>query len=212
MIVIIIGLLVFILHDKILSKDDSSINNDNNVEELTDEKTIMNISLDSDIVKTAMDSFEKIVLQDDELYKEGGYDISSISNIDLLSTALANVDPKYIDYCTESSKKEAVSIDILNDLISKYVLGKKLTIEDIKKIGNDTNELFDFEVSGNGVKITGPCGALYGYEDYQARKVVGAELDGDYLYIYEKNAFARYIKNSGDESDLPHKLIIIRNI
>lgn len=201
LILIILGLAGFIVYDKALKNNDSIVEgNANNFNEKLEVETPTSISVESDIVKTAMESFENIVLKDENLYKTGGYNISDISNYELLETAISNVDKKYVTYCAESSKKNGASIDELNNVISKFILDKKLEIADIKKIVNNNRYVggWALDVSGNTVKIAGSCGGIFEPEDYQARKVVSAETLGDYLYIYEKNAFARYVEESNE--------------
>lgn len=52
-------------------------------------------------------------------------------------------------------------------------------------------------VDDNNIRLVGPCGFV-GHSNYQNTKQVKATEKGDYIYIYEKIAFAAYVSDHSD--------------
>ena len=201
LIVIIIGMGLYICYDKFYSKSADKNTNSNNVETKQNEKTVTNISIDSDIVKKAMASFSRIALSD-IIYKTGSYDISNINKTQLAWIAVSNVDSDYVYWCGQNSKKGTVSVEMLNTIISEIILDKKITMDDIKSlVGDSGDDYYTVTLNGNKIIIKGSCGFEFEPEDYVERNVIKAETDEDYLYVYEKIAFARY--QDGDVNIVP---------
>lgn len=200
-VIVIIGILGFICYDKVLNKSNNTNNTNTNAEN-KEEKNVKEVAIESDTVKTVMESFDKIRIDSDSLYKDGGFNIENVSKLDVLLTATDNLDSKYIDPCNKSYKAEIASVDVLNITIEKYILNQRITLDDVKTLKN-SNEGIDFiKLKENGIILEGVCGGEFTPSDYVERKVVKAETEGDYLYIYEKNAFARYNEQK-DLADIP---------
>ena len=199
LILIIIGLIGFICYDKGVFKKQTK---ETNTEEKEKKVETKEISLDSPEVEKAMKILESIYISEPEFYKDKSYNINNISNYDLIATSL-NVSgvSKYIAYCIGSKDqlKENFSIDELNKNLDKYILDKKITIDTIKSLKNESSyPLAQYEVNnigfivkGENIQLVGPCGAEGPY-DFTDSKSIKAELNDEYLYIYEKKAFAKW--------------------
>ena len=199
LILIILGLISYICYDKFyLNSNSKNDNEENKVDVNANIKE--DISIDSQIVTDAMETFKKIYISDSSLYANNNYNVSEISNYDLVATALINIDPSYIvSNCVDEPKK-TVSFEILNSALNKYILNQTITENIIKSLKKESSyPAAQYEVADTGINLKedglelyGSCGGIYGFNDYVNKKVVSAEKDNDYLYIYEKQAFAKY--------------------
>ena len=105
LILIILGLISYICYDKFyLNSNSKNDNEENKVDVNANIKE--DISIDSQIVTDAMETFKKIYISDSSLYANNNYNVSEISNYDLVATALINIDPSYIvSNCVDEQKK-----------------------------------------------------------------------------------------------------------
>lgn len=119
---IIVGLLGFILYEK-------KVDNQTTTSPVEKEKTtVKEVNIKSDIVTNAMNSFSRLSLLDEDIYKTGEFDISNVTKEQLVvtaSNAVYDLGKEYIKECDNSSKGKVVSINTLNSLLEKYVLDKK---------------------------------------------------------------------------------------
>ena len=213
LLIIVIGLVVFVCHDKLGSKN-VNVDETNTVTE--NESNATPISIDSDTVKLAMEKFNGIRTYDKELYAVGGYNISNITDENVILTALDGLDEKYISPCNGSYKAQVATIDVINATLEKYILNKKITLEDIRKV-KEKSDAYDYvDLKENGVIIRGSCGGIWYPEDYVEKKIVKAETEDDYLYVYEVTAFARYIEDDMSQnvnyfSDFERKNVMEKN-
>ena len=202
LILIIICLLGYICYDKFFNTNNNTNNNEtNNV--INNEpivNTIEEVSIDSNIVTNAKKIINKLYLTEKDLYGTTKYEISKITNYDLIATALKNVSENKIAYCLidESELKETVTYQELNEILNKLILNKTIskdTIQALTAISSYTYAQFEVNDIGiildtNGVKLIGPCGSE-GPLDFIDKKIIKAEKNNDELYIYEKQAFAK---------------------
>ena len=93
LILIIFGLIGHICYDKFYTNTNNSNNNNNNSNNYNSNETI---SIDSEVVTNAMKILKNIYISNDDLYSKNSYNISEISNYDLVATALKNIDKSYI--------------------------------------------------------------------------------------------------------------------
>lgn len=159
-------------------------NNDDNQEELT-ENEINNI----------MDRFKGIIIESKRLYENDKFDISSINANEMMVTALSKFN--IYNACSKSGQEYVLLSDINNEL-RKYI-EKTLTIADIKSLnGASMGNPYDYDY---GVRVEDNerievidrvCGGLFNENDYVYTKIDKGIKEGDYVYIYEKTAFARY--------------------
>ena len=200
---IIVGLLGFILYEKKL---------DNQITTLPVEKektAVKKVDIKSDIVTNAMNSFDHLSLLDEDIYKTGEFDISNMTKEQLVATAsnaVYDLGKEYIKECDNSSKGKVVSINTLNSLLEKYVLDKKITLEDVKNVKTG-----GYTVENDGILIEGACGDEISFEDYSEKNIVKAETEEDYLYIYEKVAFAKYNDINADQPTINYYKDYSRN-
>lgn len=191
--------------------NNNSDNNINNIENINDNKNksielindIEAISIDSQIVNTARKIFDNIYISESNLYSNNRYDISNISNYELIATALKNIDSNYIlGACSESTRK-VVSFDTLNLTLNEYILNKSINLNTIKSLTNKSSypdaqyevDNIGIIINSNGISLIGPCDGALGPQDYIDKKILSAEKNNDYLYIYEKQVFVSYNDN-----------------
>lgn len=198
LILIIFGLIGHICYDKFYTNTNNSNNNNNN--NSNNYNSNETISIDSEVVTNAMKILKNIYISNDDLYSKNSYNISEISNYDLVATALKNIDKSYIvSVCDADNPKKTVSFEVLNSALNKYVLNQTITVNTIKALKNKPSYSTQYEVYDTGINIKedglelhGSCGKTFQADDYINKKVISAEKNNDYLYIYEKQAFAKY--------------------
>lgn len=178
-------------------------NNSNNNEQVNEEEPKEAVSIEDKIVIDAMNHYEDIYISSNELYRADKYDIKNMSNYDLVANAIRYLDDENIAFCVHSQEqlKEPISYDDINTELKKHILDKQIFVETISSLESTSSyPLGQYEVNGigiiikeNGIQLIGPCGVEGAPEDYVNRKIVSAEKQGDYLYVYEKQAFAKHV-------------------
>ena len=193
--VILIGLLSYKMF--IYDKKDNKENKDNDIVNKDDNKKDENITFD--LANTAMKTFKKIYISDDNLYSKDNYNISEISNYDLVATALNNINKSLIVSACTDKPREIVPYETLNDALNEFDINKKITVDTIKSLEKESTDSQRYYVNNigivlkeNGLELYGPCDSIFMGKDYVIKKIVGEKKDGDHLYVYEKQAFARY--------------------
>ncbi len=193
--VTIIGLLSYKMF--IYDKKDNKENKDNDIINKDDNKKDENITFD--LANTAMKTFKKIYISDDNLYSKDNYNISEISNYDLVATALNNINKSLIVSTCTDKPREIVSYETLNAALNEFDINKKITVDTIKSLEKESTDSQRYYVNNigivlkeNGLELYGPCDSMFMGKDYVIKKIVGEKKDGDHLYVYEKQAFARY--------------------
>ena len=143
LILIIFGLIGHICYDKFYTNTNNS-NNNNNSNNYNSNETI---SIDSEVVTNAMKILKNIYISNDDLYSKNSYNISEISNYDLVATALKNIDKSYIvSVCDADNPKKTVSFEVLNSALNKYVLNQTITVNTIKSLKNKPSYSTQYEV------------------------------------------------------------------
>lgn len=215
---IVLSLLVIVLtlgyvtYNKLFNTKDNTNSGENysNNNDKNDEKNIENLDISSQIVKDVMSRYNDLYISEDNLYKNNEYSISSITDYDLVSTALSNVDTNKIAYCIweESQLKDDVSIDELNSILDDLLYNKDISISTIKSSSEEVSyPIADYQInnigivlSDNGLKLIGPCDGGYGFIKYTDKKIIKAEKNDDYLFVYEKQAFGEdYMEDNNDK-------------
>ncbi len=193
--VIIIGLLSYKMF--IYDKKDNKENKDNDIINKDDNKKDGNITFD--LANTAMKTFKKIYISNDNLYSKDNYNISEISNYDLVATALNNINKSLIVSACTDKPREIVPYETLNAALNEFDINKKITVDTIKSLEKESTDSQRYYVNNigivlkeNGLELYGPCDSMFMGKDYVIKKIVGEKKDGDHLYVYEKQAFARY--------------------
>ena len=150
-------------------------------------------------MESVMERFKAIPISSDRLYEKDKFDIASMNTNELLITALSKL-PVYRTCSQEGLKK--FTLEDINKEIKKYVL-KTLTFNDIKNVDSASlNNPYDYAYgitvkNENEIEVSDYfCGSEFSANDYVNSKIIKGEREGDYIYIYEKKAFAKYIPES----------------
>ena len=134
--VTIIGLLSYKMF--IYDKKDNKENKDNDIINKDDNKKDENITFD--LANTAMKTFKKIYISDDNLYSKDNYNISEISNYDLVATALNNINKSLIVSTCTDKPREIVSYETLNAALNEFDINKKITVDTIKSLEKESTD------------------------------------------------------------------------
>lgn len=192
-ILLLIGIIVFLLLNGNSKKNENTNNND---------KEIKQEELNDNGIKNIMARFKGIKISSDRLYQNDKFDINNINTNELLVTALSKLN--VYNVCAQEGLKR-FSIDEINEEINKYVK-KTIILEDLNKVdyaamGNPYDYSYNISIWNNEtLEVTDSvCGSEFGAEDYINSKVIKAVREGDYIYVYEKEAFARYAGNFEEE-------------
>ena len=75
------------------------------------------------------------------MYKSTSYNVSELTNDDLVATAARNMDSKYIAYCVspEEELEESFSIETFNKSLNELVRDRTVTIDMIKNIKEEAS-------------------------------------------------------------------------
>lgn len=210
LILIIVGLVGYICYDKFMNTgsnvtynntkedgEDGKDEGDDNSKNVTEE-----IDEDSVLLEEIMQSYNGIFIKEENLYRTNKYNIVDITDDELVATAVGGAGREKIAFCVSDSEqlKDVVSFDELNGVLAKLILDRDIEYDTIKGLKQESSypiaqyEFNDIGVilSVDGVQLVGSCGDHFKGKDYINREVVRAEKSGNNIYVYEKQAFARY--------------------
>ena len=153
------------------------------------------VQMSSEEISAIMERFNGIKISHERLFEKDKFNINNINTNEMLATALSQM---YIYNACSEQGRNTISLSDINESLSKYVK-KELTFNDIKNIDSVTMGLpYDIAYSFKAKSekeidvIDTVCGGTFGGDDYIYGKAVKVEKSGEYAYIYEKIAFARY--------------------
>lgn len=184
----------------------------NPIEEKTTKKEKIKeeeVAIDSEEVKSAIEDINNISAID--IYSN--YEISNIDKYRLILTAINGLDNEQITWCISSPKQiiATITIDDLNNALSKYVKNQTITIDDIKNnkgesgltVGQFGYDMFAITIDqDNSIHVIGSCdGRDPGVQQERiATKIEKANKKGDELHIYTKVAYGKLNKTANDLS------------
>ena len=190
-----------VLMDSFLESTDSSNNKPSEIiEEVDKTKTEeIEISLESDEAKKIIEIAKRLPISKENLYKNTQYNYNEINNYDLIASGLALIEDKYINYCTIEGTV-SLPLEELNKNLPNYLENKEITLDNIKSLEKISSyTAADYEVNDYGIKlkedkiyIIGPCGGIFMAEDFIETKIEKVTQKDNYVYVYEKQAFASY--------------------
>lgn len=194
---IIVGLVGFIVYDKVI-KPDVPIQ-----KEVKEENKENEEKKEEDLSTLLLEKFNTISITKDALYKSTSYNVSQLTNDDLIATAAKNMDSKYISYCVAPGDElnEAFSIEELNTSLNELVRDRNITIDMIKNIKEEVSftaaqyqlgEIGFVINNDNTINLIGSCGSVFRTEDYIDQKLIEVKEENGYAYVYVKQAFARF--------------------
>lgn len=166
-----------------------------------EENKLTELAPDDKIVETALAGFAGFDITAASLYGGDAYDVSSISKLDLIATAFKLSGAIYPQCGDPIPSEPTVSVEELNAKLTSVLLNPTLfTLEDIKAVARSQASAIDdytvkdvtVAIKGDRLQLLGFCGNTGPILQYTAKKVVKAEKDDNYVYIYQKEAFAKY--------------------
>lgn len=207
LLLIVLGIIVsyIVIQDKELDKKAEKTQQEikKKTKKKVEEEKEIELELDSDIVKNAEASSDKISVY----YRYIGFKLSNLTKKDLIDTALNNLDNEQINFCIASRTQitTSISIDDLNTALSKSVADQKITVEDIiankgetsLKLGEYGYGNYSLIINGEEINVIGGCdgrgpGIL---AENIVESTVKAITIKDKLYLYKKVAFGKYGTN-----------------
>lgn len=202
---LIIGLCVgFIVGNGFTNKDEKEKGNEQENEQKNEpkEESFVEVGIDSEEVKTAMDNFSKIYIEAEHFNKET-YEIKDLTQQELVQT-IGNSAPRVASYCgQELDKNSSISIEEFNNEL-KGILDIEITDEYLKENIDKLEGVYDFKIiieDGKYYIKSNNCDG-WGFDQILVNKIVSAEKNDKYLHIYEKRGFYKIgdpIVDEGDE-------------
>ncbi len=182
--------------------------------EKKDENSLVTINPSDKIVEDAMDTLEQINAgcsslrySSEILFSSNKYELN-LPKYELIVTALSRIrkEGKSIPGC-DSDDTTAITINEMNAALKKVILNPvSITIDDIKSLPWDQHErrysttYFYFVIENDTLKVSTTCdGCGPGPGDQTYKKIVKAEKNNDYLYVYKKVAFSEW--SEGPKND-----------
>jgi len=209
LLLIVVGLIFTYIYIEDKKLDKKALETVNKVkkekkEEIKEEE----IALDNDLVKQAIDSLNSIDRGD----RYNDFNISSLDKYNLIETAINGLDNDQITWCISSPSqiKATISIDDLNNALSKNIRDQKLTIDDIKNSKGETSLTvgqygygsFAITIDNDNIHIIGSCDGRG--PGLLADTVIGnpykAITKGDELYVYTRVAYGRINRTTNELS------------
>lgn len=157
------------------------------ISELTDKKEINKI----------IDQFNKLRIPESDLFMGPTYYVENMDVNQLLLTAFE--DFNITATCGGSDNKMELSIDMINEKLNKFV-SRVLTLDEINTM-IETSSLnlvqgsycYNASLVDEKLNVTNcNCGIINQEKDFVNSKVVNAEENSEYVFIYKKIAFGRY--------------------
>lgn len=211
---VIIVLLVAVIVILLMKGNDKNSNNENkenkenteNVENTeidpipNPEPGVEEMDINSDFVNSVMNRFNAVAITESELYQSDKYDINNISDNDLIMTSLKSLSGTDYEPTACSNDSKTVTISYLNERLLTRIKGKSIdyqllnnkkgSIQPNDKVwGADTYEIVDNE---NISVMNTLCGAEASGDNFESSKLIKAEKTTDYIYLYQKIAFAKF--------------------
>lgn len=180
--------------------EDSPQNNKPENTPILDNNTDLNLGELSKTEKDVLNLYNKIYITEKDLYASTTYLLSSMSTYDIVATALRLIDQSYVvSACDFQTPRQDVTFDYINTTLNNYLPNKSIDINTIKSLSNGSSytkaeyEIADIGIKQNGdaIQLYGSCGSVYNGEAFTRKQVEKVEEQGDYVYLYEKHAFAR---------------------
>ena len=195
--IILIAIIAFVL-GFFISK--AILDSNKNDEPKKEEKKPTEIAVKSEKIGLAMNSLSRLSFDDEKIYGKDKYEISSITESELLATALKQMPFEYVGYCGDYLYKGPVTVDLINKYLKEVIYDKEITFDLIKKLAINYNEFYkiyetriDPEIyiglKGNDIYIGNNMCEGDPESEIVNRKTIKAEELDDILYIYEKKAF-----------------------
>ena len=161
------------------------------------------VALNETEIEAIMPAFNSLKIVDSNLYSNDKYEVSNMTDSELLLTGISSFGIKSV--CADSNASQEVTVEMINERIKKYV-DASLTMDRIKQVDFDTlggrDYCYGVEIlNDTTLKVTNcNCGSLADGSDFILTKIISGEKEGDFAYVYEKAAFGRY-KNFTMSSD-----------
>lgn len=194
----IFGLLIYKKY--FYSKNEEVKENDVTEKETIPEVKIEEVSVNSKVVKDAMNSFEKVKITEESAYSKA-FNIEDISKYELLDTAFsAMLEEGIIKSACGFEKSEAITLEEINSKL-KDIFNKNYNIS-LKDIESNSEEsesgsevrilgIYDVQIEDNKVYVSAICDGGGGFT-FINKKITKAEKENSKLYIYTINAFGLY--------------------
>ena len=173
---------------------------DNKDKPKEEEKLPKEIAVGSDKVELSMKSLAKLSFDNEKLYGKDKFEISNITDSELLATALKQMPFEYVGYCGDYLYKGPVTVDTINKYLKDVIYDKEITFDLIKKLAinyDEYSKVYETRIDpviyvglkGNDIYIGNNMCEGDPESDILYKKVIKAEELDDMVYIYEKRAF-----------------------
>ena len=193
-------IILFVIIAFVLGFFVSKIILDSNKKVDKEEKKPTEIAVKSEKIEIAMNSLSKLSFNNEILYGKEKYEINSITDSELLATALKQMPFEYVGYCGDYLTKGPVTVDLINKYLKEVIYDKQITFDLIKKLAINYDEYYKvyetridpaiyIGLKGNDIYIGDNMCEGEPESDIVYKKAIKAEELDNTLYIYEKRAF-----------------------
>lgn len=143
-------------------------------------------------------TIDAFLFLDEDKHYSGNMDINDLDTHDLISLSFNNIDRDYVGSCSLEDGKKLALKDI-NDVLTKYVNGRKLTLDDLKthleseiKV-NHPGIYFHYKIGDDDSISIDVCGGWIGPDpDVAVYKTIKHETNEDIMKVYRKVAFKKF--------------------
>lgn len=197
-----LGIVLLLINGILEEKNNNIEKDDDNGETIEiDDDNGENVNENLDVIG----QFSSLIINSDSIYKNDRYDINNITLEELLVTAL---DKMNIPLSCDDINKKIITIEQINQQLEKYI-NKKITLDEIRKILTNGNlditikNSFDFNYSLS-INKDNELEVINNTCDFKVKQIIKSHLiktetKGDYVYVYEKKAFANMSEKSNDK-------------
>ncbi len=175
--------------------------------EQTEGNTETIIPEDSTEKTTIEEIFNKLYITESDLYSTTTYEVSQMSNHDLIANAIRTLDKGVVvSACVFDEERKFITFADFNKNFKNIIENREITIETINSLQQGSSypsahyEVVDvgIELSENKeqLKFYGSCGSVFSGEDYTTRKIMDIKEDNQNIYIYVKPVFVKTIEET----------------
>ena len=164
---------------------------------------------DSTQKSTIEEIFNKLYITESELYSTTTYDVSQMSNHDLIANAIRTLDQGVVvSACIFDQERKFINFTEFNKNFKNLIENREITIDTINSLQQGSSypsahyEVVDVGIelseSKEQLKFYGSCGSVFSGEDYTTRKIIDIKEDEQNIYVYVKPVFIKTIEDTAN--------------
>ncbi len=187
-----------------INEDKKSNNSKNEIKEETkneDTQEEVYIPENSKEQNKIEEIYNRLYINEDELYSKNIYESSQMSNYELIANAIRNLDSGVVvSVCDPTTERKFITFSDFNKNFKNLIKNKEITIETLNSLQQGSSyPSASYEVDDVGIELSenkeqlkfyGSCGSVYSGGGFTFKKVTDIKEDDQNAYVYVKVAFA----------------------